>query len=110
MIINKTSNETISRKELICTNIFSHARGLMFRKKQNLVMVFPKEKKISLHNFFVFYPIDVLILNENKEIVEIKRNFEPFTFWKSQKKGKYVIEMSFSKDYKVGDKIMITFL
>ena len=43
--------------------------------------------------FFVFYPIDVLILDENKKVVEIKRNFKPFTVWNSKEKGKYVVEI-----------------
>jgi len=65
----------------------------MFRKKQNLVMVFPNERKISLHMFFVFYPIDVLIVDDQMRIVEIKRYFQPFTTWKSAKKGKCVVEL-----------------
>ena len=56
-------------------------------------MIFNKERTISLHNFFVFYPIDVLILDENKKVVEIKENFKPFTFWNSKNKGKYLIEL-----------------
>lgn len=93
MLINKTTNKIISRKEIVCKTFLSQALGLMFRKKQNLVMIFKKEKKVSLHNFFVFYPIDVLVLNEEMRVVEIKRNFRPFTFWKSKEKGKYVIEL-----------------
>jgi len=81
-------------------------RGLMFRKKQNLIMIFDKEKKVSLHMFFVFYLIDVLILNEKKEILEIKRNFKPFSFWNSKEKGKYVAELAFPGEYKVGEKIL----
>ena len=79
----------------------------MFRPKQNLIMKLPREKKISLHMFFVFYPIDVLLLNKHKEIVEIKKNFKPFTLWNSKEKGKYVVELAFPKEYKVGDKVEI---
>ena len=59
--------------------------------------------------FFVFYPIDVLLLNRKKEIVEIRRNFKPFTFWKSKEKGKYVLELAFPEEYKLGDKLEIKF-
>jgi len=105
MIINKTTNKIISKKERVCKSIFSQARGLMFRPKRNLVMVFPKEQRIKLHMFFVFYPIDVLILDKDKRIVEIKRNFKPFTFWNAQKKGKYVMELAYSKEYGIGDRL-----
>ena len=98
MIANK-----IIPKPKICKSILSQARGLMFRKKQNLVMILPKEKKISLHMCFVFFPIDVLILNKNKKIVEIKKNFKPFSSWTSKKKGKYIVELAYPKKYQVGE-------
>ena len=77
----------------------------MFKPKSNLLMIFPEEQKISLHMFFVFYPIDVLVVDKNKKIIEIKRNFEPFTLWKSKKEGKYIIEFAYSSEYKLGDKL-----
>lgn len=57
--------------------------------------------------FFVFYPIDVLLINEKKEIVEIKRDFKPFAFWNSKEKGKYVVELAVKGEYEVGDKVEI---
>jgi hypothetical protein len=80
-------------------------------------MIFPQERKISLHNCFVFYLIDVLVIGEKaagdtkntsrKEILEIKRHFRPFTFWNSSQKGKYLVELGFPGDYDVGDMIEI---
>ena len=105
MIIHKTTQQIISNEEHRCNSVFSQARGLMFRPKQNLIMKFPQERKISLHMFFVFYSIDVLLLNEKKEIVEIKRNFKPFTFWNSKEKGRYVVELAFPGEYKVGERV-----
>ena len=105
MIIRNTTQKTISNEEIICKSFLSQARGLMFREKKNLIMKFPQERKIYLHMFFVFYPIDVLLLNKHKRIVEIKRNFKPFTFWNSKQKGKYVVELAFSGEYEVGDRV-----
>ena len=51
----------------------------------------------------MIYEID----DKNKEIVEVKRNFKPFTFWNSKEKGKYVVEIGFPGEYKVGDKIEV---
>jgi len=94
MIFNKTKKIPISKQELRCKNVFSQARGLMFRKKkQNLIMIFKKERFISLHNFFVSYPTEILILDKNKKVVEINNQFKPFTFYNPEKKGKYVIEL-----------------
>ncbi len=105
MIINKTKRKVISEQEIICDSFFSQVRGLMFRRSNNLVMIFPTERKISLHMFFVLYPIDVLVVDENNKIVEIKRNFKPFTVWNSSQKGKYVIELANNGSYEVGDLI-----
>lgn len=110
MIFNQTQNKVISNKERLCKNPLTQALGLMFRRKQNLVMVFKKEKPIQLHNFFVFYPLDVLILNENKEIIEIKENFKPFTLWNPPKEGKYLIELgenNSKNNYSLGDQLVL---
>jgi hypothetical protein len=88
----------------ICKSIWSQARGLMFSKKKNLVFVFNDEKRRSLHMFFVFFPIDVLFLDKNKRIVEIKRDFKPFTFYYPKEKSKYIVELAERKKYKKGEK------
>jgi len=43
--------------------------------------------------FFVFYPIDVLFLNENKKVVQLKENFKPFRIMMAKKPAKYIIEL-----------------
>jgi len=91
-------------KYKICKNSFNKTRGLMFSKKKNLILVFNKEKRISLHMFFVFFPIDVLFLDKNKKIVEIKKNFKPFTFYTSKQKAKYAVELTANHNYKIGEK------
>jgi uncharacterized membrane protein (UPF0127 family) len=42
---------------------------------------------------FVFFPIDVLFVDKNKKVVEIKESFMPFTFYNPEKKAKYVVEL-----------------
>ncbi|MBI4980089.1 DUF192 domain-containing protein [Candidatus Woesearchaeota archaeon] len=108
MIFNHTRNKVISEKEIVCKSIFSQALGLMFHRKQNLIMVFKEERRISLHNCFVFFPIDVLIVDKEMKIVEIKKNFWPFTFWNASQKGKYVLELAFPGEYEVGEKVTFT--
>lgn len=105
MITNLTKNKIISQQELNCFSLLSQARGLMFRKKHNLIMHLTQEQIISLHNFFVFYPIDVILLNEHKQIIEIKPQFKPFTFYTSKNKAKYVIELAFPSIYNINDNL-----
>ena len=110
MIINRNKKIALSQKEIFCKNFWSQIRGLMFKKKQNLVMIFPKERIISLHNFFVFYPLEIIILDQNKKVVEIRKNFRPFTFWTSSEKGQYLIELGLENSQnktKVGEQLEI---
>ncbi len=106
MIFNQTAKVVISKHEKICKTIFSQSLGLMFRPKQNLLMIFPQERKINLHMFFVFYPIDVVIVGADMRVKEIKRNLKPFTFWNSNQKGMYVIELAYPGKYEVGESII----
>lgn len=93
MILNQTIGERISNNEKYCRSHISQALGLMFSHRKNLIMEFPREQKISLHNFFVFYPLEILILDRNKKVIEVKKNFLPFTFYQPKKKGMFVVEL-----------------
>jgi len=106
MIKNKTKNKILAKKVYFCKGILSKSIGLMFSKKKSLVFVNEKEKLVPLHMCFVFYPIDVLFLDKEKKVIEIKKNFKPFTFFNPKHKAKYVIELPYGfKGSKVGDKI-----
>jgi uncharacterized membrane protein (UPF0127 family) len=91
-----TDNKKIlAHKVRFCKTSFSKFKGLMFSKKlfdEGLVFIFDKPKKISLHMFFVFFPIDVLWLDEHKHVIELKENFKPFTIHNGVE-SKYVIEL-----------------
>ena len=94
MIKNTTKEKILSKEATLCKNIFSKALGLMFSKKtKTLIFVFKKEKINPLHMFFVPYPIDVLFLDKNKKVTEIKENFRPFTFYTPKTRSKYIIEL-----------------
>ena len=94
MIIHKMTGKAISKNEKVCKSAISKSIGLMFSKKKNVLMVFDKEKNVSLHNFFVFYPITLVFIDQNKKIIEIKEKFHPFTFYTSKKKAKYLLDKS----------------
>jgi uncharacterized protein len=98
--------ENTTRKKVICTNkrtlstIFEKATGLMFSKPIKdigYVFVFDMPRRIDLHMFFVFFPIDVLFLDAGKKVLEIKEDFRPFSVYYSEKKASYVIELPSGK-------------
>ena len=108
MIINKTKKIILEKEYKYCNNPLSQLKGLMFSKPKTLIFDFKKEKKISLHMFFVFFSIYVLFLNNKKEVIEIKK-LKPFTFYNSKKLSRYIIEFPYKKldknNINIGDKI-----
>ena len=86
----------------LCRTFASHARGLMFRfpKEDGLLFVFKKEKPVSLHTFFVFFPIDVVYINKNKKVIKIIKKVLPFTLYLRPIKCKYILELKDSKNIK----------
>jgi len=92
-MIIKIKNYKINAK--VCNSFISKAIGLMFAlKPRNLLFVFNKEVIRGLHMLFVFFPIDVVFLDKNKKVVELKEGFMPFTFYRPRNKAMYVLEMA----------------
>ena len=96
MLHNTTKNTLLANTIRYASTPLKKLLGLMFSKEhKHSALIFPsnKEKIQSLHMLFVFYPIDVIFLNKDKEIVELKENFKPFTFYKSKEKAQYILEL-----------------
>ena len=82
-------------------------------KDYGLVFTFKKDRKWSLHMLFVFFPIDVLWLDKNNRIVDMKENFAPFSLLaKPKEKARFVVELPKgtikNSDTIIGDKISFT--
>ena len=90
---NKAGRLKALFKAMPCTGAWGHFRGLMFSKKKNLFFVFKDEQIRSFHMFFVFFPIDVVLLDSKKRIVAVKEHFLPFTFYASKVTFQYAIEV-----------------
>ncbi len=113
MIVNKSKNIVIANEHKVCDNIFTRMRGLMFHKRiddYGLVFVFNKDVMASIHMLFVFFSIDILWLDHEKRVVEMKRSIAPFTPHISPKnRCRYFIEVQKGtieeKGIEVGDLI-----
>jgi uncharacterized membrane protein (UPF0127 family) len=98
-IVNESKKTVIAEDYISCETVASKARGLMFHKKayldeHALIFIFDRLQYHGLHMFFVFYPINLLFLDENFKVVEFKKHFRPFTVYNSERKAKYVLEVS----------------
>ena len=87
----KINNKNIEVRKI--KSLLGKFHGLMFSKKKNLMFIFDKEESVPLHMMFVFFPIIVLYLNKEKEIVE-KTLLKPFRFYNPKHKAKFVVEIA----------------
>ena len=94
MIRDRTTGKVIADKHLMCSSLWSKARGLMFRLKAvPMLFSFNRLQRNSLHMWFVFFPIDVLYLDAEQRVVEMKERFMPFAFYTPKRMSMYVIEL-----------------
>lgn len=114
MIKNISKKKNIIASHKIADNIFSRAKGLMFSKEKNfdygLIFDLERETKVgaSIHMFFVFFPINVLFLDSNKKIIDLKFGLKPWQMTRPMKKCRYIIELPIKygkKFYSIGDRL-----
>jgi uncharacterized membrane protein (UPF0127 family) len=86
---------TIGTNAKVCQTAFSQMRGLMFTCKNDssLIFTFKKQTALSLHMWFVFYPIDVIFLDEHKTIIETKEHFCPFSTYTPRHPYSHFLEL-----------------
>lgn len=93
MIINTTKKLPVAVSNKKCETFLSQSLGLMFRTTpKTLLFVFSSPRIVRLHMMFVFFPIDIILLDEKKKVVEVKHHLKPFSTFASCKKAKYCIE------------------
>ncbi len=102
-VINKTKGLIISHRCSLARNLSSRMRGLILSDRKDLVLVSPREdiKSSSIHMALMQYPIDVLWLDSNMKVVDLRRNIQPLNplvkdtwrIYKPGKPAKYVVEL-----------------
>ncbi len=92
----KYNGKEIATNVEFAKTIFQQTLGLMFRKdiSQDYFMIFilKKPASVNIHMLFVFFPIDVIFLDETKTISGLA-GLSPFTGFKGMINIRYVIEM-----------------
>ena len=94
----------------IYKNPISQFIGLRFSKKTNMILIFElnKETRInaSIDTLFVFYKINLIWLDKNKKVVDIKKNIKPFIpLIIPRKKARYILEFTKPMSIRIGDVI-----
>lgn len=112
MGVNIKLNGEVVSKARYCESFFSKTKGLMFSKKlkkgRSLILVDDFEPRFGsvIGMFFVFFPLDIIFLDSNKKVVDV-RDAKPFQSYIAPKKSaKYAIEMNKGENIlKIGDKV-----
>ena len=94
MIINSTKNTVIAAEHRKCRNILAKTFGLMLKSQiVPLVFTFRNEKIIPIHTLLVRKPIDLIYLNRQMRVVDLKENLAPYRFYTPKARAMFVIEL-----------------
>lgn len=91
-----------------CNTFLSRLIGFMFKiKKIKSGKCFPKCN--SIHTFFMFQKIDVIMTNKDNKIMAMYQNLKPFKIILPKKDVYYTYELPINncKYYKIGTKLKI---
>ena len=67
-----------------------------------------QKRKYSITMWFVFFAIDIILLDEQFKVIAIKKNLKPFTYYNPKLRFKYMIEiLSANRNIKVDDVLEI---
>ncbi len=85
------NNKLIAKKIIYCNGVLRQGTGLMLRTKNSVnntawLFKFSKPRRVGITMFLVFFPIDILLLDKNNKIIELKKDLKPFSFYYSKNK------------------------
>ncbi len=109
-IIHQKTNTVLGKNLVRATSFWRRLRGYMFYESPKLHfdgLFFPHSR--SAHNFFVRFPIDVVFIDENWEIVKILRGFRPWRFSGMYFNATHMLEFpagTVEPSVSVGDKLI----
>jgi hypothetical protein len=91
------NGKVIASKTDVARSFRAKSRGLMFRKNipedYAMLFVFSKPEKVTIHMFFVPFPIDVLLLDSDMRIMDTKSLKAWLGFLQSGFNVRYVVEL-----------------
>ncbi|MFP4118980.1 MAG: DUF192 domain-containing protein [Candidatus Woesearchaeota archaeon] len=90
---------------VVCATLWRRATGLMFRwPGADFAYIFPfsRDRRISVTMLFVFYPIDILFLDDDGVVIETKPGLKPFSHYVAKRKARSFIELPAGSIVKFG--------
>lgn len=111
MLYNVNKNNTVLEQVKLADGFFQKFKGLMGRKKLSKSEGLMLLSCNSIHTCFMRFPIDVVFLNMNHEVIEIKKGLKPWRMVKYVKKAYITVEMAEGtveyKNIELGDLLIL---
>ena len=90
----------------ICNKFINRLIGLMFKKNFDHGLCFPKCN--SIHTFFMFEYIDVIMTDKNYNILYIYKNLKPNKIILPKKNVYYTFELPINKfNFEINEKLTV---
>ncbi|MEX1099063.1 MAG: DUF192 domain-containing protein [Bacteriovoracaceae bacterium] len=105
-ITHKKTNKALGESVKVASSFIERLKGLMFIKEMKDFDGLLIQNCNSVHNCFVRFPIDVVFLSSDLQVVKILRNFKPWRFSLVYLKAKHALELpagSVGRDVNEGD-------
>jgi uncharacterized membrane protein (UPF0127 family) len=109
MIVERQNTPVATRVE-VASSLIQKTLGLMFSKDLGNKDALLIESCNSIHTFFMNYPIDVVFLSKNDEVIKVYRNLKPWRMTPMYFKASKVLELmggTLHESVVVGDKLDI---
>ncbi len=78
-------------------SFWSRFRGLMFRRSfeegEALLFEFHRPRKFRIHTFFVFFSIDLIYLDQDWKVIDVKKNLPPWRTYNPDVEGRFLVEL-----------------
>jgi uncharacterized protein len=108
-VVNTTRDRILAETIINATSIKDQSLGLLQHKDPTAMLI---KTRFGIHTFFMKYPIDVLILDQQNFVVKLKENMQPNTIFLWNPKYETVIELPVKtinvSNTQLGDSIILT--
>ncbi len=107
------SGVVLAQKVKQADNFYTRLMGLMFTEKMDGYDGILFQPGNSIHTCFMRYPIDVVFLGENNEVVKVVHSMRPWRFTKMYLRAKKALELmagTVPTDVKEGTRLEVSYV
>jgi uncharacterized membrane protein (UPF0127 family) len=84
------NGKLIAKRIVYCDSLFRQGTGLLFRSKDSVSnsawwFRFKKPRHVTVTMIMVFFSIDIVFLDKDNKVVELKENLRPFMNYRCRK-------------------------